>query len=254
MMSMIHGGGRAGPHEWGWVQADYELSEVEPLRLQLLAQNDYGQVQKAMQQVGVKVSRALLRQVKRYNFDSPGLAFLEKNYRAWRNLATGKGTIGDAAYLVHEIAEVEAFQQIQGETLFDLIKEAFKTGRERRQWQSDFNRYYLQCHSKALEAEYEFIAEEVFKVTNGRVDISFLQAAAIDPTRPIGDKTGDMEAFRYMLVDGMPLKRHAHFAAWLTKANEIVPLRKGAQQQLGYYRKKITLENLIRYLKRMPIN
>jgi hypothetical protein len=251
---MIHGGGRAGPHEWGWIQADYEITEVEPLRLELLAQNDYGQVHKAMQQVGVKVSRALLRQVKRYNFDSPGLGFVYKNYRAWRNLATGKGTIGDAAYLVHEIAEVEAFQQVKGGISFDFMKSDLKTAKQLLQWQSDFDRYYLECHSKALEAEYEFIADQVFKVTNGRVNISFLHAAAIEPTRPIGDKTEDMEAFRYMLVNGMPLKRHPHFAAWRRKANEIVPLGKGAQQQLGYYRKKITLENLIRYLKLMPIN
>lgn len=92
--SIIHGGGRAGPHEWGWVAAGYDLDQVESLRLQLLAQNDYGQVQKAMQQVGITVDRALLRLVKRYNFDSPGLGFLYKNYRAWRNLATRKGTLG----------------------------------------------------------------------------------------------------------------------------------------------------------------
>jgi len=33
-MFMIHGGGRAGPYEWGWVVAGYDLSEVESLRLQ----------------------------------------------------------------------------------------------------------------------------------------------------------------------------------------------------------------------------
>ena len=103
-MFMIHGGGRAGPHEWGWVAAGYDLDEVEPLRLQLLARNDYGQVQKAMQRVGITVDRSLLRVVKRYNFDSLGLGFLYENYRAWRNLATGRGTIGDAAYLVEHYA------------------------------------------------------------------------------------------------------------------------------------------------------
>lgn len=252
-MFIRHGGGRAGPYEWGWVAAGYDLDEVEPLRLQLLARNDYGQVQKAMQQVGITVDRAVLRLVKRYNFDSPGLGFLYKNYRAWRNLATGKATLGDAAYLVHEIAEVKELQRIKRETNFDFMKSDLKTAGSFRRWRADFRRYYLLCHSKALEAEYEFIAEQVFKVTNRRVKISTLQAAAIDPTRLIGDGTEDTEAYRYMLVDGMPMKRHAHFATWRRKAHQLVPLRKRAQRQLNYYRKQITLENLIRYLKEVPI-
>lgn len=251
---MRHGGGRAGPHEWGWAEAGYDLSEVESLRLKLMAQNDYGKVQRAIKQVGVSVARVELRLVKRYNFDSPGLGFLYKNYSAWRNLATGKGTIGNAAYLIHEIAEVEEFQRIKSETNFDFMKSGFKTGREVRQWRSDFNQYYLVCHSKALEAEYEFIADQVFKVTNGRVEISKFQAACIDPTRLIGDKTEDTEGSRYMLVDGMSMKRHAHFETWRGNAHKIVTLRKSAQRKLNYNRKSITLENLIRYLKQVPIN
>lgn len=252
-MSITQGGGRAGPHEWGWMKAGINLVEVESLRLQLLAQNDYGQVQKSMQQVGVTVDRALLHLVKRYNFDSLGLGFLYSNYRAWRNLATGRGTIGDAAYLVHEIAEVEEFQRLKAQNQFDFMKTTFKPARKLRQWQFDFQLYYLQAHSKALEAEYQFIAEQVSKLTNGHIKISALQAAAIDPTRPIGDATEEMEAWRYMLVDGIAMKKHAHFAAWRHKANEVVFLRKKARKQLGYYRKRITLENLIRYLKQMPI-
>lgn len=252
-MSMAQGGGRAGPHEWGWVQAGLDLVEVESLRLQLLAQNDYGQVQKSMQKVEVTVDRALLHLVKRYNFDSLGLGFLYDNYRAWRNLATGRGTIGDAAYLVHEIAEVEEWRRLKAEKRFDFMKTTFKPARKLRQWRFDFQLYYLQAHSKALEAEYEFIAEQVLKLTNGRVNISLLQAAAIDPTRPIGDTTGEMEAWRYLLVDGIAMKRHPHFVAWRRKANQVVSLGKKARKQLGYYRKRITLENLIRYLKQMPI-
>lgn len=91
------------------------------------------------------------------------------------------------------------------------------------------------------------------KEGNGHVKISKLQAAAIDPTRPIGDTTGEMEAWRHMLVDGLAMKRHPHFATWRRKANHVVSLRKKARSQLGYHRKRITLENLIRYLKQMPI-
>ena len=51
-----HSGGRVGAHQWGWVEAGYDLSEVESLRLKLIAQNDYGKVQKAIKQVGVSLS------------------------------------------------------------------------------------------------------------------------------------------------------------------------------------------------------
>lgn len=91
-------------------------------------------------------------------------------------------------------------------------------------------------------------------MTNGRVEISKLQAASIDPTRLIGDQTADTEGSRYMLVDGMPIKRHAHFETWLGNADKFVLLRKSAQRKLNYNRKSITLKNLIGYLKEIPIN
>jgi len=51
------GGGRAGVHSYRWVQEGYNLDQVEPLRQELLAINDVGQVQKALQQVGIVVDR-----------------------------------------------------------------------------------------------------------------------------------------------------------------------------------------------------
>jgi hypothetical protein len=246
-MFMRHGGGRAGPHEYGWVMAGYKLDEIEPLRQQLLVYNDIGQVQKAMRQLGIRLKRATIEAVKKYNFDSQGLGFVYENYAAWRRLATGNGTIGDAAYLIHEISEIEELLRIKSKGLFDFMKTDFKSIGAVDQWAYDFNRYYLEAHSKALEAEYEFIAEQVFKITNGRVKISKLQAAAIDPSR-------EEEALLNLWVDGVRMYQHHHFLTWRKRALEVVPLRKRARQQLGYYQKKITIENLIRLIRNMQIN
>ena len=107
-------------------------------------------------------------------------------------------------------------------------------------------RNYLLSHSKALEAEYEFIAEQVSNVTNGAVKISKLQAAAIDRTR-------NQEAWEYLLVNGIPMQEHYHFNSWRKRANEVVPLNKAAQRRLGYQVSQIRLDELIRYIKYIPI-
>lgn len=169
-------------------------------------------------------------------------------------MATKKGTIGDAAYLIHEIAEIEVLQRIQREIGFNFRKTDFKVVKELRQWRNDFDRYYKQAHSKALEAEYDFIAEQVVNATNGRVKISRLQAGAIDPTRLIKHGSEETEAALYLLVDGIPMQFHYHYNAWRKRANEIVSLSKSTQRRLQYYRKEITLKELIRHVKRICIN
>ena len=119
---MEQSGGRAGPHEFGFAQAGYELDQIEGLRQELLSQNDVGKVQRALRKLGITVKRNIIQAVKNYVFDSEGIGFTHENYIGWRRLATGKGTIGDAAYLVHEIAEVEELQRIQKETGFNFRK------------------------------------------------------------------------------------------------------------------------------------
>jgi hypothetical protein len=249
-------GGRAGPNEFDFVNAGYKLDEIEPLRQQLLSQNDVGKVQKAIRKLGLRVKRGIIQAVKNYNFDSQGLGFTYENYAAWRRLATGKGTIGDAAYLVHEIAEVEELQRIQRETGFNFMGRNFNrlTRKQRKRWRSDFLAYFLSSHSKALEKEYEFVAEQVnLYIDDEPLKLSKLQAAAIDPTRRIKDSTGDTEAWRYMLVEGIAMKKHHHFYRWKARANEVIPISTSTQQRLSYYRPEITRQKLIILVKNMPI-
>ncbi|WP_346292970.1 hypothetical protein [Sphaerothrix gracilis] len=244
------GGGRAGIDEYGWSQRlgnhlskDEIYQQAEALRQRLMGQKDVGKVTRALQEFGIPADTQLVAAVKRYNFDSSGIAFVPENYDAWRRLATGRGTVDDARYLVHELAEVKELQRIQQETGFDFMgSDLSKLSREqRRQWTADFNRYYMAAHAKALETEYDFIAQEVANVTNNRVRISRTVAAAVDPTRD--------EARLYMLIDSVPLADHPNFSQWQQRSNEVVEVGSGAKERLGLSTNP-TLADLVDALKR----
>ena len=249
-------GGRAGVYGNEWIKAGYNLDQIEQLRQVLLSRNDYGQVQRALQEIGVSVKRSMIQAIKRYNFDSSGIAYTYENHTAWRRLATSKGTIGDVAYLIHEIAEVEELQRIQSETGFDFMGKSYYqwTKKRRGQWMHDFNRYYYPAHSIALQQEYEFIAEQVNRyISNPKLNVSRLQAAAIDPTRLSNLRTKETEAAKHMFVDGVIMKEHRHYGSWCGRTNELIPLSKAIQRRIGYYRDKIMLKNLIAIVKNKPI-
>ena len=71
-------GGRAGVRGKEWLNAGYSLEKIESLRQQLLAQNDIGRVLKALREFGISVRRDIIQAVKRYNFDSPKIAFTQE--------------------------------------------------------------------------------------------------------------------------------------------------------------------------------
>ena len=252
----MYGGGRAGIHVDGWEKSGYNLDDLESVRQHLLRQNDIGPVQRAMQQVGITVDRATVQLVKRYNFDSQGIGFIYRNLTAWRRLASGKGTISDAAYMVHEIAEVKELQRIQQQTGFDFIGQGVErlSRRQLGQWKSDFDRYYRLSHSKALEAKYEFVAKEINRYINvPKLKITRLQAAAIDPTRYVKHGTKETEAARHMFVDGVAMKKHHHYNAWRGRANELLPLTKRGQRKLRHTETQIRVDDLIRLVRHQKI-
>lgn len=121
------------------------------------------------------------------------------------------------------------------------------SNRKRRQWKSDFRRHYLPSHSHALEAEYKFLAEQINEITKGEAKISFLQAAAIDPTR-------DEEALTNLFVDGVRMQEHRNFDAWSRRADEMITLSTNTQQKVGYYLPMIPLRTLIRFVKNVRIS
>lgn len=68
-----HSGGRAGPNEFGFINAGYNLNEIEPLRQQLLSQNDVGQVlgKSAQQRLDYYHSQITLEELIRYIRNMP---------------------------------------------------------------------------------------------------------------------------------------------------------------------------------------
>lgn len=223
-------------------------TKVQYLREQLLQNPDVRNVRDALRSCGISESEEIIKLVKRYNFDSPGINFNPDNYYSWRRLASNDGTINDARYLVHEIAEVREFERIKQEKNFDYMgkgKESM-TRRQKVQWEADFPYYYMQAHRKALEAEYDFMAKQVSIATNGIISISRIVAAAIDPTRE--------EARIFMLVDGIPLEEHQNFSTWQQRCEESIPLLSRKQRLRLNLRTNSTLAELVRAVKQKKIS
>ncbi len=203
-----YSGGRASyGNIFDWEDAGYHISELEMVRTQLLARRDIGRVVESLRNFGIPANREMVQTIKKYNFDSAGLGFFYDNFAAWNRLARGEGTVQDAQYLMHEIREVRELQRIQAHTGFDFMGRdlARMTRRARRNWRADFDRYYIEAHTRALEAEYDFVVQQVRRFTGNRVNISRSVAAAVDPFRE--------EARLYMLVDDIPLIDHQNFRA-----------------------------------------
>ncbi len=274
-LQMAHSGGRAGIDEIGFQNArdsiqrelelirgtgnprrvqqlEAELKRLEnpaALRQTLMQTNDIGRVQQELARLGVHADRDMIEAVKRYNFDSAGIGFYQDNYAAWKRLATGQGTPADAQYLVHEMAEVHALRQTQSRTGFDFMGRGYEnmSDAQARQWQSRFNDEYLKAHRTALEAEYDFLSKHINSATNGRVNLSRNQLAAIDPTRA--------EARQWMLADGVPIENHHNFGQWQARGNETVQLSGSVARRLGLPPgQPVTIADLIRRIKHSPLN
>ncbi|MCG8420233.1 MAG: hypothetical protein MJE77_20060, partial [Proteobacteria bacterium] len=221
-------GGRQGyGNRLEWEAAGFRFSELEAVRQRLLARGDITAVLDTLHAHGVPADRAMVEAVKRYNFDSAGLGFYYDNYAAWNRLARGQAQVRDIQYFVHEMTEVSELQRVQRETGFDFMGRGFEkmTGRRKGMWNADFRRIYGQAHNLALQAEYDFVAREVARLTGNRVRISRTVAAAVDSIRK--------EARHNMLVDGIRLRKHPKFHTWQARGRETVELGRGAMERLG---------------------
>jgi len=226
--------------DWG-----YARDATEGVRQALLQRGDIGAVERSMREAGVPASNEQLRAVKNYLFNSKGISFDRANYEAWQRLASGRAPqVRDVAFLVHELAEIRALEQIRTRTGFDYRGIDFDrmSGPEQQRWHADFNRYYLQAHSEALAAEYRYVADAVSLATKGRVRIGRNIAAAVDPTRG--------EARENMMVEGRPLSQHPDFKTWQARGSEIVEIGAGTQERLRLPTRTPTLAELVGAVKR----
>jgi hypothetical protein len=150
-------GGRGGINEGEFARSGISLKQAENMRQELLAQADTARVQDSLRSLGVTADREMIETVKQYNFDSPGIVFDTKNHDAWSRLASGQGTPQDAAYFVHEMAEINALKD-QG---VDALGRNFATMTEsqQKQWKSSFDQSYDVAHQQGVKAERGFLSQ-----------------------------------------------------------------------------------------------
>jgi hypothetical protein len=225
--------------------------EIEPLRQALLSTQDVGRVTSDLQRLGVSVDRSIVGSIKQYNFNSPGIQMSYQNYSAWRRLATGQGQVRDAQYIVHEAAEVAELRAVRSRTGLDFMGGGLDTatGTEKARWAADFDRAYLAAHRRAVEAEYDFVAQQVSAMTNGRVTIPRNLAAVADSLGPAGVRRS--EGVDHMLVDGVLLRDHSSFAQLSQRAAATVEIGRSLQTQLRLGPRP-TLAELVGAIRRSP--
>jgi hypothetical protein len=218
----VASGGRYGYLEW---PEGFTPEVLNRMRRALLDDTgDIDRIATALDRFGEPLPRDMLELIKRYNFDSPGLAFSKLNYDAWLRLSSGRGTISDVRYLLHEATEIRALQR-RG---FEFLPENWeRMGRHARsRWHREFHSAYMGAHSEALAAEYGFMSSQIARVTGGRVSLPREVIAAID-------SSFSGEDARELVVVGEHLLRdHPSFYSWAARADEIVELPAAARARL----------------------
>lgn len=217
-------GGKYG-HYSDW-PADYAPATLNTMRKVLLDDmDDFARVGASLRAFGIDIDDYTVWVIKMYNFDSPGLAFARMNYEAWMRLARGGGTISDARYILHEAAEIRAFERAGFD--FNPADWANMGRHARTTWHRRFTSAYMKAHAEALAAEFDFVVQQVSRVTNGRVSLTREVAAAVDGTFS-GDNAREM-----MQVGDYVLRDHPNFYLWRSRAEEEIVLTAGERAAMG---------------------
>ncbi|MEO1229928.1 MAG: hypothetical protein AAFZ18_13555 [Myxococcota bacterium] len=234
-------GGKAQGYDLDWAQkGGLQESQLGEIRQRLLDRNDTGRVTRDLRRLGLDVDQDMVRTMKRYLFDSPGIRFEYDNYAAWNRLAAGEGTMSDLLFARHEVAEIEDLRT----TGFDFLGRNVND-RGLGPWRVEFDTRYLASHRKALESEYRTLADLVREATNGTVDVNHLVIAAADPTRSA--------ARADMVVDGVILEQHPNFAQWAEQGQQRVRLPTRAARRLGLNPDvSFTVADILRVIKHQP--
>lgn len=195
--------------------------------------------------------------VKRYLFDSPGIAVTDFNVAWWRRLTSNTATVADMAVLQHELAEVAHLKASR----FDFLGERLQGPADDR-WLVEFTRRQLAAHAHALEAEYEYLAAQVRAVAslgvkgpaNRELDLPREVVAAIDPRG--SHAAGNSDPYIHMRTQRSGLARpprlgnDARLPVWRGRAGEPVRLHPLVAARLGVT-SPIPLGDLIQLVKRL---
>jgi hypothetical protein len=213
--------------QFGIKEGDFlSPQHIEKLHAGLWSRQDINQVRGTLNKLGVEVNSQSLELIKKYNFDSAGIAFDQANYKAWSRLSRGVGTIDDARYIIHEQAEIQALQKVQLETGFDFMGKKYNqlTRKQKETWDADFSRHFEKAHKHALNQEYNFLTKEIQNLTNGEVRLSIPQAAAADLDRAGIPNKNIKETHQDLEIDGYSLGEHPSYAKWRQAGKEKISI------------------------------
>ena len=221
-------------------QLDYVWKNQQRLRTGILGRGGVSvpTVAAKLRSFGIaKATNAAVQKVFKYIFDSQGIAFDYVNYSAWERLASGNGTIADARFIVHELAEIGDMEARGVDT---TGPESFKSNTERDAWRDKFDKEYMTSHSKALYTENQFVAEQLEAIA--KVKLTPEEVAAIDPTSD--------ESRTYMAMpDGTLLKDNPNLAALRAKGVTKTTIDADAAKRLGLTTTEPSFEQLVRAVK-----
>jgi hypothetical protein len=162
-----------------WLRSPLQMRD---LRMKLVARRESSvpAVSKSLLKFGIaEASPEKVGDVFKYLFDSQGIGFDYENYTAWERLATRRGTISDARFLVHEFAEIGDMKtrsvDANGPDNFGGNEAA------RDAWRENSTKEYLVSHGKSLYSESQFVAGQIESIA--KVSLTPEVTAAVDPVR-----------------------------------------------------------------------
>jgi len=220
------------------------LRDVE----RILRTRDLATVFDAANRGGPHTNLLQLAVVKRYLFDSPGIAVTEFNVAWWKRLAGGTASVADMAVLQHELAEVAHLQASK----FDFLGRGLK-GPPDDAWLVGFTKHQLAAHAHALQHEYEYMAGSVRAAASGEIDLPREVVAAIDPRG--ASAAGNSDPYIHLRTQGSSafpstrLRADPRLGAWRARGSEPVVLHPTMAARLGVT-SPVPLAELIDAVKR----
>ncbi len=224
-------------------EAEEGLAErVDVLNTQLLETDDVAAVTAALQPFIPGLDEEAAAALKTYLFDNKGISANAANYLGWRRLATGQGTLDDARFLTHEFFEyglVAAAAEGQG------VAPTFARDQQGdfEAWNAQADVFYGEFHPQAFTPEYGFLADMLRQLTGAQLDLTGVDVARADPTRP--------EARRHLIPDVAAADLRGQHAE---AAGQAVELDAVARGNLGLPEEgALTLGEVVGALKRVRL-
>ena len=213
--------------------------------------SDIKKVCSAVQDLGVNLDEKVIKAIKQYNFEAPGITFNTNTVKRWTRLANQQGTLEDVSYIVHEAKEIAALKQIRKNTGFDFMGKNWgrQSAQQRTLWRQQFMGHYMEAHSQAITEEYKFMARQLRIRTAGEINFENQPAFAI--CTALEDNAADLVQVQH----GITVGEHENLALWKSIAQKTQKLSPKILQRFGYnLDARPTIEELLSKIKNTKVD